>query len=800
MLNKKPGLRAAVLLSAGILTYHFCRPGDTLIITASLATLTLLLIISFFKNTELVRDFSIIFLLVLCGILRAAYSERELAASNHLMNLGIFNKYVVLDGWITDKQVYPKGNTSITVNIISLTINGRQLSNIKGKVKLYTDRTTGEYSYGDRLAAGGLLIDFRPRRNPGEVDFRAYYHKQGIFAELRLPEGREVVFRHGNYGNSILRKIIFPLKTSFSGTFEELHSGMHLEFMKAIVLGERSGLDREILEEFRDSGTIHILAVSGLHIGFVVLIFSSILMLFNVPKLRILPFFMIFIIVFYMILTGARPPVMRAGIFMILYYISIIAQRRRDILNLLGSTAFILLIIDPNDLLDPGFQLSFAAVLGIIFSYKELKSQLMESESPVKKSLMKRIGSHVLFTFFISFGAVLGTAIISAYHFNRIVPGAIILNLAAVPLAGMIVCLGFIELIFGSFSVIVGGIFSNTTEMLMDILFFLNGLFSKTAFLRIDVGHREAVWTVFSVIFVLSVYFMFRYEIKKKKLIIPILVCVFLVWGKWLALPDPNAKIAFIDVGQGDATLISMPDKTNWLIDGGGSIEDYSSGERHVLPFLRWNGIRRLNGVFITHFNRDHYGGILEILKAVKCDTLYFSSKPDLNNSELIELNDMIIERRIPVRILKTGDIIQRNNTYNIVILSPDQNTFRDSRDLNEASLVIKLNYGSVSFLFTGDIGYQTEKNLLQYGKYLKSDVLKVAHHGSKNSSSSEFLDLVGPEYSVIHVGRFNSFGHPSEEAVARLKNAGSELLRTDESGAIIFSTDGRKINLIENR
>ncbi|MCP4724730.1 MAG: DNA internalization-related competence protein ComEC/Rec2 [bacterium] len=797
MLNKKPGFRAGIFFSAGILIFRLLQPDDFFILAIPLIIILCILILSPFKTSALIKNLLIITLVIAAGTLRTAYFGKNLSSSNHLKNMNIYNRYVILAGWVEEKQVYSAGETNLTVNILSLIINGREISNINGKVKIFLDKCPQNTGYGDEIKAGGMLRDLRGMRNPGEIDFKEYYNRKGVYAELRIPEGAKSEFNEGDHGNIILREIINPLRSSMIGILERNHSGDGLEFMKAILLGERSGLDREIVEEFKDAGTIHILAVSGLHVGFVVLIFQSFLSLLNIPKIKVIPLIMIAVITTYILLTGARPPVMRAGIFIVLYYFSVVLQKRRDNLNLLGCTVLILLMIDPNDLFDPGFQLSFSAVFGIFFIYDQVSSGLLDNSKRNRLNFKKVVFKRIVTLFLLSAGAFLGTAIISAYHFHRIVIGTVILNLAAIPLSGLIVCLGAVELIFGAIWEFSGQILANTLDLLIELLFLLNRIFSGMGFSRIYISNKEMIWVILLVLFIVSLYMLIKYNIRYRSYIIPSLAGIFLFWGWIYTGTEPEARVTFLDVGQGDAALISIPDGSSWLIDAGGVFEDYNAGERHILPFFRWSGIRKLDGIFISHLNSDHFGGLAEILNSIKCDTLYFSTELT-TGKEMDDLKKIINEKNIPVRILDAGDVVRRNSTYRIEVLSPEEGVTFENTPINETSLVLRFCYGDIPFLFTGDIGFSTENTLLKYGQYLRSAVLKTAHHGSNRSSSTAFLRMVRPEYAVIQAGRFNSFGHPAKETLNRLTDSGAEVLRTDLSGAIIFSTDGKKINLVK--
>ncbi len=797
MLNNKPGFRAAVLFSAGIILFRYCHPGNIFILSASLSIAAFVIFLSFFRKGKPPRDLLMILLIVLAGIMRSAYLEKELVSGEHIRDLNLIGKYVRIEGWIEDKKIYSDGNTILTVNLLSLIVDGQKTGELRGKLRIFLRDCPAGAGYGDIIRSGGILTDFRGRRNPGEADLREYYYNQGIYADFRIPDGMPVEFMESSHGNPILREVIEPVRFYLIGLLDQNHDDHELELLKAILLGERSGLDREIIQDFKDAGTMHILAVSGLHVGFVVLIFQEIFLFAGIPKMRILPVIMIVIIILYILLTGARPPVMRAGLFFILYYISVLTQKRRDRLNLLGSTAIILLLINPKDLFNPGFQLSFAAVFGILIVMNEMDGYVTEINGGRIRRLILLQYNRVKTLFFMSVGAIAGTSILTAFHFNRIVFGAVLLNLIAIPLSGIIVFLGIFELMLGSFWDLAAHFIAIIIDILIEALFVFNRLFSEFKWTGLYISHKEIILVVSGVILVLSSLILLKYRFRFRYCIILLLTIIISFTGWMFQKSEEVAEITFLDVGQGDSAIIILPDGTKWLIDVGGEFENYNAGERHILPFFRWSGIRRLDGVFISHLNSDHYGGLTEVLKVVNCDTVYLGSD-FMNNKDYGGLKDILKEKNIPVRKLNAGDVIQRNATIGIKVLSPDPLLSLKNLPINETSLVLRLHYGRISFLFTGDIGSVTEEYLSAKDVLLRSTVLKTAHHGSGGSSSSEFLEKVCPDFAVINVGRFNNFGHPSPETVQRLINAGAEILRTDIHGAISFITDGEKIKLVK--
>jgi competence protein ComEC len=250
-------------------------------------------------------------------------------------------------------------------------------------------------------------------------------------------------------------------------------------------------------------------------------------------------------------------------------------------------------------------------------------------------------------------------------------------------------------------------------------------------------------------------------------------------------------------VGQGDCTLIETPDGSNILIDCGMKDFKFNSGENTIVPYLKRKGISQIDLLVLTHLHNDHIGGIESVLQNFKIKKIIDNGTKE-NNSLVNRMENLITENKIPRIKLYSGDFIEGFGNIRLYILNPDKN---DSLITNEhaKSIVVKLKYENTEALFIGDLNVQGD-NLMTgtYGDFLKSNILKVSHHGSKNASSVPFLMKCRPDYAVISCGKDNVFGHPSELVLTKLDALGSEILRTDKDGAIIFESDGKDLELVK--
>jgi competence protein ComEC len=374
---------------------------------------------------------------------------------------------------------------------------------------------------------------------------------------------------------------------------------------------------------------------------------------------------------------------------------------------------------------------------------------------------------------------------------------SIVVNIFIVPLTGIALILGFITFFIGLVSIPLAYIIANINFFVLKMILLISKYFSLLSF--------SFIYTAQPSIFVIFLYYIMIFlaiEIFYKKIFPPkmkikatilILSAVLVVIIVQVFSPVDNLKVNFINVGEGDCILIEAPKKYNILIDGGGTpLSDFDVGGKVVIPYLRRKGINKINLLILTHPHLDHLEGLLAVLREFKVE-MVLDSGLICNIPEYREFISNIKKEGILYHQARAGDNFIFNNNLEIILLNPLYNSdFYNESDFNNASIVVKLLYKNTDFLFTGDIENTTEQNLLIWQNILKSDVLKIAHHGSSNSSSLEFLEKVNPIITIISTGK-NNFGHPSEKIIERLKDKNIPVYRTDQNGTVIIRTNGQE-------
>ncbi|MBI3580414.1 MAG: DNA internalization-related competence protein ComEC/Rec2 [Ignavibacteriales bacterium] len=576
---------------------------------------------------------------------------------------------------------------------------------------------------------------------------------------------------------------------------ERYSSRQQANFLKAVLLGNRGDIAPELKQSFIDTGTIHILAVSGFNVGIITLICFSVFSLFRLPK-AVIVVATIGVVVGHMYLTGATSSVVRATIMASVLLIGTLIERRTDIYNSLAVAALIILIWDPKQIFDVGFQLSFTAVFSIVYFYP-LLVQLIK-KFPEQYAKIKWI-DYALKLLAVSLAAQLGTIPFTAYYFGRISIISLIANLGVVPLVGFNTILGFMTIIASFISPWVAGCYAVLNDMLVTILLWCVSTTSKAPLAYIETANLTASFPFFYYIGVVGMFHIDKPRFVKTAVVLLLVVLNVATFNKVFGYREPALVFTTLDVGQGDALLLELPNGKNILIDAGAKSDTYDAGEKIVIPFLKRKGITALDAVLITHAHSDHLGGVISLLKHIPVNRI-IEAQVSIEGEQYKQIKDAAQELHVPVQEITAGAALNFDPNVRLYVLHP-RSPADSTVHLNNASIVLKVVYGGTSFLLAGDAESESERKMIErYASLLSSDVLKVGHHGSITSSSERFIDKVKPAFAAISVGRYNKFRHPSRIVIENLKAHHVKVQRTDHAGAIIMRSDGKTIERVQWR
>ena len=573
------------------------------------------------------------------------------------------------------------------------------------------------------------------------------------------------------------------------------------ELCIGILIGDRNNLDEKIEEDFKKSNLTHMLAVSGSHFVYIIICIKY---LEKVIKWRNFnKVLTIIIIVLFMNLTGNTASVVRSGIMAIMLIVAKFFHRKSDVWTNMAISAVLALVYNPYTLFDIGFELSYGGVIGIVVFYDKVKDTL--GKIIIKMHKESKMLQYILEGTSVTISANLVIIPIMIYNFNTISFSFIVSNLLAGGLLGIIVILGFL-LVF--LSLMLGqtlSIFFYILNFLLKALTKIAEVCSKLPFSYIYVPTPKilGIFIFYSYLFFIINRDRLRVRIfntLKVRIAILILIIIFNLGYPILSSKRIGLEINFIDVGQGDCTLIRANGKSI-LVDAGGSKDEksFDVGKNTVFPYLLDRGIVSLDYVIVSHFDSDHCQGFNFILKNMKVKTAIICNI----GQESEEYNHFVIlakENKTKIRYVQKGSIIKLGKNKIIEILYPDKNEKINDNAKNNNAIVFKLTWNKFSMLFTGDIEEKAERKILEMYKNkeekLKSNILKVAHHGSKSSTMQEFLEIVKPSLALIGVGENNNFGHPNDMVLNRLEQSGCKTYRTDMLGEITITSNGKSYNV----
>jgi competence protein ComEC len=712
------------------------------------------------------------------GILRGG--SEGILPFDHLNRLALPSP-VSLEGILVEEPVrWAPGRTRLVL-AASQVREGSERSAVQGLVQLTLYGEPPPLTQGQAVA--GEFRIHRPVgfRNPGGFDYPAHLAREGI---LLVGSGRA-----DRLTPLTPEDPPWPvrIKRWALGTIHHHLPPASGALLAGLLLGERTELPRETDDVFRRAGVYHILAVSGFNVA---LIASSVflgLSLLRIPR-RIVAAAAIGCLIGFALVVGGQPSVVRATIMGVLLLAGLLLEREVNPMNSLALAALVILLWRPGDLWAPGFQLSFAATLGILYLAPPAARLLSGMEWPRWLAVSVAV----------SLSAQAAVTPIMLFHFNQLSVVGVVANLVVVPLAGIATTLGFGALLL---SLVSQWLSSLIFESLWGILLLLRWsvrLFAglPAAMIHLPAPHWGTSLAFFAVLALLPHLRRHR-ALRVASALSTLAVAAASIWP-WIAPADGRLRVTFLDVGQGDAALVELPGGARILIDGGpGGERRFDVGERVIAPFL-WNrAVGRLDVVAMSHSDPDHAGGIPAILRRFRVKEFWESGIGADGNEEIPPLLDRsgVVRRR-----LKRGDRIWLGPAL-LTVLHPSDLPLQGSprgpaSDENNNSLVLRLDWGLASFLFTGDLEEEGEGALLASRQPLMHLALKVGHHGSRYSTTEEFLSEGRPRLAVISAGARNPFRHPTPEVIERLERAGVKVFRTDRDGAVIVETDGRTLTV----
>ncbi|MBI1909146.1 MAG: DNA internalization-related competence protein ComEC/Rec2 [Deltaproteobacteria bacterium] len=678
---------------------------------------------------------------------------------------------------------------------------------LKGTIQLSAESKTlsalPPFLPGDTIIFQARLKEPHSFHNPGSFDTARFLRRKGIQATGFLSGPDQIMIMQNGASKNPLTQTIGETRAKIQGLIAESSQGEAGALLRALVIGDQSSLSKETEEIFQRLGLTHLLSISGVHVGMVAttLFFIGLFLLrrsyrltLQLPTKKMAAGLSFLPVLFYVLLAGSPPSASRAGIMVGLYLLSLLISKEQEPWNTLSAAALLLLAWDPELLFERSFQLSFLAMIGLTF--------VLTTESLSKRN---RFLKYLL----ISLATLLMTAPLASGFSKTFSLAGLLCNFWAIPFVGF----GILPpALLGAF---LGLPFPGAGLPLLQISGKISEIFLKTLSL-VSPGMKSLVWPVSLTNTELCLFYLFLFLLGwgliERKRLWPASIS-FLIFISFVLHPfsasyfQKDLRLTFLDVGEGDATLVEFPHGKKWLVDAGGYIippdspekQPFDMGENVLLPYLLQQKIYHLDKIILSHPHPDHYGGMAAIVKTLPVGEVWMTEAtfPHFTFATLME---EIRQKGIPVRQVASLQKPFTEEGVRVEIVYP---SFIDRhRSINDNSLVFKLTFGEVSFLLTGDIEKKGEAFLAAQGRFaqgwftqgnkIQSTILKVPHHGSNSSSSVPFLELVKPQLAVISVGWKNPFHFPRPEVLERYRERGIPVYRTDKNGAVIVETDGK--------
>lgn len=665
----------------------------------------------------------------------------------------------------------------------SLLLNVREVNGKPWRGQIYLYYEGGPIVAQDMVAARGSVMCFTPYGNPGTFDYDAYMKRQGIAASVSCYYNGEARSLKGFAapGGTVCDRLLLAMDEA---------AGDSAAFLKGVFLGDKSDLSFSQKSDLAFSGVLHAFAVSGLHVGYVVA--AAVLLAGSGRRRRWQRLLLTAaFLLFYLHLTGTPASVVRASLMALAVLAAGALDEKNDPFTTISLAAFLCLIYKPLWLFDAGFQLSFVAAGGLIYLLPTMRLLLTKPGKQKKADVMSLQENMIHFmreAFAVTLAASFATMPLIGYYFYHIsIIGWLISPLFVIG-AGFTVLLCFIAALGAIFSTTLATVPLFAAGLVIRPLAALSSFGTNLPGAYIASGQTPLLAVALFFAALLALPFFVRRYLRPRLFIVPALLIsvLFLSLSPSISrMPGGQLEVVFIDVGQGDAALIITPQGQSILIDGGGNrMARGKVGENALMPYFRYRGLKHIDLLISSHPDEDHIDGLFTVLENMTVGQLLYA--------------DVFVENNLQKRLLAlaeqqgavltpayAGQRFMLGAGLYLTILNPPANAYYSERDNNAACLSILFNYGSNSFLFTGDASFNELSILPQ------AQIVKIPHHGSKTAYDEDAYDILQAEAVVISVGRNNSYGHPAVSVVEYWQEH-STVFRTDLHGAVTIKSDGQ--------
>jgi competence protein ComEC len=817
---RRPLILVFIGLICGIVIGNYLEFAGNFLLIGLVFSFILLSIVQ--KKSFCRISFILIFIITaVVGIFAIQKQQYAIRKDNNISQYADSGSKIVEGIIMESPSTYPDKNILI-VSCLRIIKDGSYVP-AEGKVRLVIPADLS-YSYGDFIRFHSQLRKISSFKNPGGFDYELYLNRQGIYTAGFVANKAGIILLRRNAASTI-KLLLETFRIRLKNIIYENSPSPQREIIAAMTIGDQTEISDAVRDDFNRTGTSHILSISGLHVSMVaatafflisILLKSSEYLMLKLNIIKVAAASSFVLVLLYALIAGMGVTVARSALMASVFLIALMSGKQKDLYNTLALAGLIILIISPEALFDVSFQLSFLAVLSLIYIVPRFSNIPFPAISMLP-SWAQNIIHYIYMSILVCIAATIGTLPLIIFYFNRISSVTVIANLIAVPLLGTLsLALAMAFVLSALISMTIAGFFIKLASFFVGISV---DIISKLASLSwSSFGFTKPVIPEI-IIFYVFIFLLFQFidarcsaETRKgffahRPMLLKYLLLLTLIFlagdAVYLSLKDSfsrNLRITAIDVAQGSSTLLQLPGGKNMLIDGGGRAEsNFDIGKLVIAPYLYHRRISKIDTVVLTHPHPDHLQGLLYIIDNFNVKEVW-SSGLRVDDELFMEWEKIIKKKEIKMKYLSAQSPRINVNGVEVSILWPlkpilDSANLSPYAGINDSSLVLKLTFDKISFLITGDISSEVESSLIMSGANLQSHVLFVPHHGSAHSSSTQFIERVACRYALISAGRGNSFHHPHPSTLIRFKEVRAEVFRTDRDGAIMLLTDGTKLH-----
>jgi len=708
------------------------------------------------------------------------------------LRLAVSDSALTVEGIVASRPAVSPDGSRLSVRVERLLQHNRSQA-VQGSLMLYISEGDVDLLRGDRIRFRTKLSIPRLLGLPGEFNYPRYLALQSLSVVGRVASQQDIVLIRGGAQPSLLRSADLLARRLGDSIRSALPDGKISSVLAALLIGDQKRIPQQLSDAYTRAGVNHILSISGFHIG-IIAAFISLAILWTLTRfeypalhgnvrrsavLLALPSMLI-----YLFITGAAPATARSVIMLGACAMALYMERETDPLNTLLLAAFFLIAINPPTLFDISFQLSFLSLWGIIVALPPLNERLAMIKRAWIRTLIQLAA--------VSLVASCVTLIPVLYTFRVASLNGVLTNFLIVPLLGYgAVLAGFCTLPFLF-------VIPDYNHLLLwpaaKLVQLSNLIIEHCADLPVIRFYGITAGDMFFFLLFMCCVTFINNRWRRASLGVAIPLLAISAHFVNPETGDSRLHITMLSVGQAESLLLRLPDGSTMLVDGGGYLHDTGKdfGQRYLAPALAKLGVNRIDHLVSTHDHPDHIGGLAYLARFLPVGE--FMSPSELASEAALELRGILAQQHIPTRILSAGDRLTLPGGVELRVLSPsgtDSLSGRDVMDENEQSLVFRISHGRFSMIFTADAGFAAEQRIMAGGRDLKSTVLKVGHHGSRYSTSREFLERVQPRVALISSGAGNNFGLPASRTVGLLESRSIPVYRTDRDGTIQLVSDG---------